>query len=91
MHTTGPWMCSRAHLRRERGRDSPPGMQSLTGVAPMTATLSGLFKGRRLTDVVTGGDTVENKGDGIFLSHSQRYDITRELTEIYVALMTRHS
>ena len=59
-----------------------PGMQSPTVVAPMTGTLSRLSKGRRLTDVVTGGDKVENKGDGIFLSHCQCYDITRELTEI---------
>jgi alkanesulfonate monooxygenase len=66
-------------------------MQSPTVVAPMTATLSRLSKGRQLIDFVTGGDTVENKGDGIFLSHSQHCDITRELIEIYMALMTRHS
>jgi alkanesulfonate monooxygenase len=66
-------------------------MQSPTVAAPMTATLSRLSKGRQLIDAVTGGDTVENKGDGIFLSHSQPYDITRALTEIQVALMTRHS
>ena len=59
-------------------------MQSLTVVAPMTATLSRLSIRRQLIDVVAGGDTVENKVDGIFLSHSQRYDITREL-------MTGHS
>ena len=75
---------------RERLRLSP-GMQSPTVVAPMTATLSRLSKGRQLIDGVTGGETVENKGDGNFLSHSELYDFTRESMEIYVALMTRHS
>jgi alkanesulfonate monooxygenase len=43
-------------------------MQSPTLVAPMTATLNRLSKGRKLVDFVTGGNTVENKGDAIFLA-----------------------
>ncbi len=68
-----------------------PGMQSPAIVAPITATLIRLSMGRQLIDFVTGGDTVDKKADRIFLLHSQRYDITRELTEIHGALMTHHS
>ena len=49
------------------------------------------FYGHQLIDFVPGGDTVDKKADRIFLLHSQRYDITRELTEIHGAPMTHHS
>ena len=45
-----------------------PGLQSPTVAARMTATLDRVSDGRLLINVVTGGDPVENKGDGIFLS-----------------------
>ena len=44
----------------------------------MTATLDRLSDGRLLINVVTGGDPVENKGDGIFLDHAERYEVTDE-------------
>ena len=53
----------------------------------MTATLDRLSNGRLLINVVTGGDPVENKGDGIFLSHADRYEITREFLHAYKALL----
>jgi len=37
--------------------------------------------------VVTGGDPVENKGDGIFLSHAERYKVTQEFLEVYQRLL----
>jgi alkanesulfonate monooxygenase len=40
-----------------------------------------------LINVVTGGDPVENKGDGIFLSHDERYEVTREFLEVYNDLL----
>ena len=43
--------------------------------------------GRLLINVVTGGDPVENKGDGIFLSHAERYEVTREFLLAYKALL----
>jgi len=64
-----------------------PGLQSPTVAARMTATLDRLSQGRLLINVVTGGDPVENKGDGLFLSHADRYDLTREFLEIYAALL----
>jgi alkanesulfonate monooxygenase len=64
-----------------------PGLQSPTLAARMTATLDRISNGRLLINVVTGGDPVENRGDGIFLSHSERYEVTREFLEIYKAVL----
>lgn len=64
-----------------------PGLQSPTLAARMTATLDRISDGRLLINVVTGGDPVENKGDGIFLSHDERYDVTREFLDIYKAVL----
>jgi alkanesulfonate monooxygenase len=64
-----------------------PGLQSPTVAARMTATLDRLSAGRLLINVVTGGDPVENKGDGIFLSHDERYEVTREFLAVYRGLL----
>ena len=64
-----------------------PGLQSPAVAARMTATLDRISQGRLMINVVTGGDPVENKGDGLFLSHDDRYDLTREFLEIYTALL----
>lgn len=64
-----------------------PGLQPPTLAARMAATLDRLSEGRLLINVVTGGDPVENKGDGIFLSHSERYQVTREFLDIYTRLL----
>jgi len=64
-----------------------PGLQSPTVAARMTATLDRVSQGRLLINVVTGGDPVENRGDGLFLAHGDRYDLTREFLEIYAALL----
>jgi alkanesulfonate monooxygenase len=53
----------------------------------MTATLDRVSNGRLLINVVTGGDPVENKGDGIFLDHGARYDVTREFLTVYYDLL----
>ncbi len=57
----------------------------------MAATLDRLSEGRLLINVVTGGDPVENKGDGIFLSHSERYQVTREFLDVYTRLLRGES
>ncbi|WP_315778071.1 MULTISPECIES: FMNH2-dependent alkanesulfonate monooxygenase [unclassified Bradyrhizobium] len=64
-----------------------PGLQSPAVAARMTATLDRVTNGRLLVNVVTGGDPVENKGDGIFLSHEERYEVTREFLTVYNALL----
>lgn len=64
-----------------------PGLQSPTLAARMTSTLDRISGGRLLINVVTGGDPVESKGDGIFLSHDERYEVTREFLDIYKAVL----
>jgi alkanesulfonate monooxygenase len=64
-----------------------PGLQSPGVAARMTATLDRISRGRLLINVVTGGDPVENKGDGLFHSHEDRYALTREFLDVYRALL----
>jgi alkanesulfonate monooxygenase len=64
-----------------------PGLQSPTVAARMAATLDRITDGRLLINVVTGGDPIENKGDGIFTPHDQRYDLTREFLEVWKSLL----
>jgi alkanesulfonate monooxygenase len=65
-----------------------PGLQSPTVAARMTATLDRISDGRLLINIVTGGDPTENKGDGIFLPHDERYAVTREFLAVYSALLS---
>lgn len=64
-----------------------PGLASPTLAARMTATLDRISDGRLLINIVTGGDPVENAGDGIFLNHDERYEVTREFLVVYRALL----
>src|ERR1700685_1108625 len=64
-----------------------PGLQSPTVAARMTATLDRVSQGRLLINVVTGGDPTENGGDGIFLDHDERYEVTREFLSVYNDLL----
>jgi alkanesulfonate monooxygenase len=64
-----------------------PGLQSPTVAARMTATLDRITNGRLLINVVTGGDPIENKGDGIFLDHDARYAVTCEFLRVYSDLL----
>jgi len=64
-----------------------PGLLSPTLAARMTATLDRLSGGRLLINVVTGGDPIENKGDGIHFSHAERYEVTEEFLHIYKAIL----
>lgn len=68
-----------------------PGLQSPTAAARMTATLDRISNGHLLINVVTGGDPQENKGDGIFLDHHERYDVTREFLNVYRELLAGHT
>lgn len=68
-----------------------PGLQPPTLAARLAATLDRLSDGRVLINIVTGGDPVENRGDGIFLSHSDRYVLTREFLDIYRRLMANET
>jgi alkanesulfonate monooxygenase len=56
--------------------------------ARMTTTFDRLSKGRLLINVVTGGDPVELAGDGLFLEHDDRYEVTDEFLVIWRALLS---
>src|SRR5690349_9323832 len=64
-----------------------PGMTEPAFAARMAATLDRLSNGRLLINVVTGGDPLELKGDGVFLDHSARYEVTDEFLTIWRRLM----
>ena len=64
-----------------------PGLQPPSLAARMAAMLDRLSDRRLLINVVTGGDPVKNKGDGIFLSHAERYEVTQEFLTVYQRLL----
>jgi alkanesulfonate monooxygenase len=64
-----------------------PGLSSPIMSARMAAALDRATEGRLLINVVTGGDPVELKGDGIWLPHGERYDLTREYLEVWRRVM----
>jgi alkanesulfonate monooxygenase len=65
-----------------------PGLVSPSLAARMTTTFDRLSKGRLLINVVTGGDPVELAGDGLFLEHDDRYEVTDEFLVIWRALLS---
>ena len=60
-----------------------PGLMSPSLAARMAATFDRLSDGRLLVNVVTGGDPVELAGDGLHVSHDERYDITDEFLTVW--------
>jgi alkanesulfonate monooxygenase len=64
-----------------------PGLLNPSLAARMAATFDRISNGRLLINIVTGGDPSEKTGDGIFLSHGERYEITREFLTVWKELM----
>ncbi|GFE67529.1 FMNH2-dependent alkanesulfonate monooxygenase [Chroococcus sp. FPU101] len=60
-----------------------PGLVSPSIAARMAATFDRLSGGRLLINVVTGGDPIELAGDGLHLSHDDRYNLTDEFLSIW--------
>ena len=60
-----------------------PGIVSPAVAARMAATFDRMSNGRLLVNVVTGGDPVELAGDGLHLSHDDRYDLTDEFLTVW--------
>jgi alkanesulfonate monooxygenase len=54
----------------------------------MSATLDRFSDGRLLINVVAGGDPVEMAGEGVFLDHDERYELTHEFLTIWRQLFT---
>lgn len=60
-----------------------PGLMSPGVAARMAATFDRVSNGRLLINVVTGGDPVELAGDGVHLSHDDRYKQTDEFLTVW--------
>jgi alkanesulfonate monooxygenase len=60
-----------------------PGIISPTVAARQAATLDRLSNGRALFNLVTGGDPDELAGDGLHLSHAERYEAADEFTRVW--------
>ncbi|MGI2906037.1 FMNH2-dependent alkanesulfonate monooxygenase [Tolypothrix sp. VBCCA 56010] len=60
-----------------------PGLMSPGVAARMAATFDRISGGRLLINVVTGGDPVELAGDGLHLSHDDRYKLTDEFLTVW--------
>jgi alkanesulfonate monooxygenase len=65
-----------------------PGLMSPSFAARMSATLDRFSNGRLLINVVAGGDPVEMAGEGVFLDHDERYELTEEFLTIWRQLFT---
>lgn len=64
-----------------------PGVASPSYVARQAAALDRISNGRFIVNVVTGGNSGELAGDGIFLDHDERYAQTGEFLEVYRRLL----
>lgn len=64
-----------------------PGLMSPAVAARMAASFDRFSQGRLLINVVTGGDPVENAGDGLHLSHDDRYRLTDEFLTAWRSMM----
>ncbi|MCR8844635.1 FMNH2-dependent alkanesulfonate monooxygenase [Paenibacillus sp. SC116] len=60
-----------------------PGLMSPTLAARMASTFDRISGGRLLINIVTGGDPVELAGEGVFLDHDARYELTDEFLHIW--------
>jgi alkanesulfonate monooxygenase len=66
-----------------------PGIIQPVQSARMAATLDRLSGGRVLVNLVTGGDPEELSGDGLFLSHEERYQVSEEFVTIWREVLAR--
>jgi alkanesulfonate monooxygenase len=66
-----------------------PGLVQPVQSARMAATLDRLSGGRVLVNLVTGGDPDELAGDGLFLDHRERYQVSEEFVTIWRETLAR--
>jgi alkanesulfonate monooxygenase len=66
-----------------------PGLVQPAQSARMAATFDRLSGGRLLVNLVTGGDRDELEGDGLFLPHEQRYELSTEFLTIWRETLAR--
>lgn len=68
-----------------------PGIMSPTAAARLASTVDRMSNGRVLINVVTGGDPAESEGDGVFLSHDERYVASHEFLSVWRRVMAGES
>src|SRR6187549_3940583 len=66
-----------------------PGLVQPSQSARMAATFDRLSGGRLLVNLVTGGDADELAGDGLFLPHSERYELSRDFLTIWREVLAK--
>jgi alkanesulfonate monooxygenase len=66
-----------------------PGLVTPVQQARIAATFDRLSGGRLLLNLVTGGDAQELEGDGLFLPHSERYQLSSEFMTIWRETLAR--
>lgn len=66
-----------------------PGLVTPVQSARIAATFDRLSGGRLLLNLVTGGDAEELEGDGLFLPHAQRYELSDEFLSIWRETLAR--
>lgn len=64
-----------------------PGLMSPAVAARMAASFDRMSEGRLIVNVVAGGDPIELAGEGVFLEHDARYELTDEFLTIWKKLM----
>jgi alkanesulfonate monooxygenase len=90
-HCEDPWITAAAlatHTKRLRFLAAlRPGLATPTHWARQAAALDRISGGRFLVNIVAGGDPLELAGDGIFLSHDERYDHAAEFLTVFRKLL----
>jgi len=66
-----------------------PGLVQPVQSARMAATFDRMSGGRLLVNLVTGGDPDELEGDGLFLPHAERYELSRDFLTIWRETLQR--
>lgn len=66
-----------------------PGLMTPVQQARIAATFDRLSGGRLMVNLVTGGDEAELAGDGLFLPHAQRYELSTEFLQIWREVLSR--
>jgi alkanesulfonate monooxygenase len=90
-HCEEPWITAAAlapHTERLRFLAAlRPGVGTPTHLARQAAAIDRISNGRFLVNLVAGGDPKELAGDGIFLSHDERYAQASEFLTVFRRLL----
>ena len=90
-HCEDPWITAAAlapHTERLRFLAAlRPGLATPTQFARQAAALDRISDGRFLVNLVSGGDPKELAGEGIFLSHDERYAHAAEFLTVFNRLL----